>query len=120
MRQTRSALEGLNGITFPYEEDDAYACRFGFELQGVRLDPKLANTATSSVVTGGVAPSRVVQFGDMTSDDEAAEKPEQGEPSRELHEHEPAPDKPEAKRPWSFIGRRFTGGIPFIKKTPPR
>ena len=57
---------------------------------------------------------------DMTSDDEAAEKPEKREPDRELHEHEPAPDKPEAKKPWSFIGRRFTAGIPFIKKTPPR
>jgi len=56
----------------------------------------------------------------MTSDREAAEKPEKGEPARELHEHEPAPDKPEAKRPWSFIGRRFAGGIPFIKNNPQR
>jgi hypothetical protein len=56
----------------------------------------------------------------MTSDDEAAEKPEQPEPDRELREHEQAPDEPEAKRPWSFIGRRFAAGIPFIKKNPRR
>ncbi len=60
-----SALGGLNGITFPLanEEDDADACRFGFDSKGVRLDPTLANRATSDraifrVVTGGTPPAQ--------------------------------------------------------------
>ncbi len=115
------SLRGLNGITpssGPWLGGDADVWQFWFRLQGVRLDSEVSKHGYLSRCRRR---GRFASYNfDMTSDDEAAEKPEQGEPDRELHEHEQAPDKPEAKRPWSFIGRPYAAGIPFIKKPPQR
>jgi len=64
LRQTRSA-RGLNGITFPLanEEDDADVCRFGFRLQGVRLDSEA--TRPMGLVPG-VGPGGCSRRNDLT------------------------------------------------------